>query len=147
MKNTVVAKYAAKHPEGSAPDPQIAGEISQNLLSGGLSCAAACRLAAKLGVTLAEVGKTADLMEIPVLKCFYGLFGQSGPLGEKKLINPVASVPDEMKQAIFAKTTQNTLTCASGWRIADETGCPRDTISSYCEKLGIKITKCQLGAF
>lgn len=147
MKETGVAKYAAKHPEGSAPDPQIAGEITQNLMSGGLSCAAASRLAGKLGVTLAEVGKNVDLMEIPILECSYGLFGQIGPHGKKKRIKSVTSVPDEMKQAILAKTTQNTLTCAGGWQIADEMGCPRDTISSYCEKLGIKITKCQLGAF
>ena len=141
------AKYAAKHPPGEVPNPRVAESITTHLISGKLSCQAASMVAKELGVPLGEVGKTADLMEIPVFKCLLGLFGQEGSAGEKKSIKAVESVPDEMKQAILTKTKKHTVDCLTTWQIADETGCPLTKIASYCEKLGIKITRCQLGAF
>jgi len=147
MTHPPTGKFAAKHPPGEVPNSRIAKSVVAHLVSGKLSCAAATLVAKELGVPLSEVGKTADLMEIRVYGCLLGLFGQEELAGEKKLITTVESVPDEMKQAILSRSVGDAMDCLTTWQIAEETGCGLTKIMSYCEKLGIKITRCQLGAF
>ena len=139
--------YAAKHPTGTKPDAKMAQAVDKALVNGKLGCTAATKISRDLGVPMAEVGKTADLLEVRINKCIYGLFGRMDKDGNKKPVKPAESVSEEMKDAINAKLVDGRLSCADGWEIADRLGVPRASIAGICEALKIKINKCQLGAF
>lgn len=139
--------YAAKHPAGTKPDAKLADAIDEALVNGKLACAAAVKISTSLGVSMADVGKTADLLEVRINKCIYGLFGRVDKDGNKKPVKPAESVSDEMKAAIKEKLADGRLSCADGWEIADRLGVARKSIAGICEALKVKINKCQLGAF
>ena len=139
--------YAAKHPQGSKPDEAVARAVNDALEDGKLSCAAATRISEKQAVSMEEIGRTADLLEIRIHKCIFGLFGRTNKDGEKTPIEPAESVSDEMRETIENRLEGGRLSCAAGWEVADEMGVSRKYIASICEALEIKINKCQLGAF
>ena len=57
------------------------------------------------------------------------------------------NVPDDLEDAIREKLINGKLNCASAWEVAKKLNIPKMHVSSACEKLGIKIKSCQLGAF
>jgi hypothetical protein len=140
-------KYAAKHPPGSKPDDKVALAVKDALKEGKLSCAAASRISKDLGVSMEEIGRTADLLEVRINKCIYGLFGRTDKSGNKMPVKPAATVSDKMRKAIDERLDDGRLSCADGWEIADTLGAPRKSIAGICETLKVKINKCQLGAF
>ncbi len=140
-------KFALKHPKGSHLDEAVAGEIRTRLEDGKLSCAAASRIAKDLDVPMAEVGRNADLLEARIHKCLLGLFGNQDANGEKIPVVPAGTVSEKMERAIRERLEDNGLTCEAIWEIAKKMNVPRGRIASACEALGIKITRCQIGAF
>ncbi len=140
-------KFASKHPEGTKPDQEITQAIWNNVLEGALSCAAASKISESLGVSMADVGRNADLLDVRIHKCLYGLFGQATSTGEKVPIEPFETVSKEMKKAFDDKLENGCLTCAAGWEITDQMGLKLKSIPEICETLKIKIVRCQLGAF
>lgn len=135
--------YAAKH-GGASPDERIAAAVRQKAVGGKLSCAAAERLADELAVPMAEIGRTADLLEIRISGCQLGLFKQDP---EEKHVRPASAVPTEFETVVRSRLADGRLPCAAAWEIAALRNIPRQEVSSACEKLGIKIKPCQLGAF
>ena len=109
-----------------------------------LSCAAAFKISAELNVSPAEVGKTADLMEISLVKCQLGLFGYTP---EKKIVKPKAAANPDLANAIRDARVDGKLPCESAWEIARRFDVSKMTVSSVCEQLNIKVKPCQLGAF
>jgi len=91
-----------------------------------------------------EAGRTLDLMDIAIIKCQLGLFGFSP---EKKIVKAAGSVSEEMNREISARLKDGRLSCADAWEIAKKLKAPKMDVSAACEKLGIKIKPCQLGAF
>ena len=96
---------------------------------------------------MAEVGITADLLEIKIKECQLGLFGWGEKPHHGKDIRATDSVPVEIKSAIEKAVVNSTVTCAAAWRIADQLGVKRKAVSAACDALGLKIRPCQLGAF
>jgi hypothetical protein len=109
-----------------------------------MTCPLAFQAAAELNLTPAEIGQALDLLEIPLSKCQLGLFGYS-PVS--RIIQPAESVAEDLEAAIRAAMSDSRLPCAEAFRIAKEFKLAKIRVSSACEKLKIKISACQLGAF
>ena len=147
MTHEYAGKYAAKHPPGTARSEQIAKAIREKSTGGALGCAMAEKMSKEFKVAMAEVGKTADLLEIKIKECQLGLFGWGDKPGHGKDIRATDSVPVEIKSAIEKAAVNGAVTCATAWRIADQLSVKRKAVSAACETLGVKIRACQLGAF
>lgn len=136
--------YAAKHPPGSTYDPALAGALRDAAQDGRVTCTAAHEIARRFKVPPSEVGKTADLLEYRIVRCQLGLYGYSP---EKRLVTPAASVSQDLRARLDRMAEDGRISCASCWMIAEELGLEKLAVSSACELLGIKVKRCQLGAF
>ncbi|HNS55327.1 MAG TPA: hypothetical protein PLQ15_04690 [Syntrophales bacterium] len=135
--------FGAKHP-GASVKPEVAELLKKKKVDGAMTCPLAFQAAGELGLTPAEVGLALDLMEIPISKCQLGLFGYS-PVS--RILQPADSVPGDLDAAIRAALKDGRLPCAAAFRIAADFKLAKIRVSSACEKLKIKISACQLGAF
>jgi hypothetical protein len=90
------------------------------------------------------VGKTADLLNMKLVKCQLGLFGYTP---EKKIVKPKAASTIKLESAIQDSLAEGALPCAKAWEIARNFDISKMTVSAVCEQLKIKIKPCQLGAF
>ncbi len=135
--------FGAKHP-GASVKPEVAELLKKKKVDGAMTCPLAFQAAGALNLTPAEVGLALDLMEIPISKCQLGLFGYS-PVS--RILQPADSVPGDLDAAIRAALKDGRLPCAAAFRIAADFKLAKIRVSSACEKLKIKISACQLGAF
>jgi hypothetical protein len=142
MAHKDAGHYAAKHGPGVSPDERIAGMVREKAVAGELACYEAERIGLTLGVSLAEVGRTLDLLELRIGCCQLGLFGHPGG----KAVRPAAGDPD-LEEAIRVRITGGRLSCQAAWEIAAGRKLARTAVSSACEALKIRIKPCQLGAF
>ncbi len=144
MTHEDAGQYAAKHPKRTTCNPKIAEAVKQKVSDGRITCAAAFKIADKMNVPLAEVGVTIDLLESRIIKCQLGLFGYRP---QKKIVKPAKFISPRLEEAIKKSLVNNRISCASAWNIANRFSIPRMDVSAACEKLKIKISSCQLGAF
>jgi len=147
MTHEDAGKYAAKHPPGTKPDEQIAEAVRRRSSGGGLACAVGEKISKELGVEIAAVGLTVDLLELKIKNCQLGLFGWGDKPNHGKDIQAVASVSAEMRTALKEAAEGGQIVCAAVWEVADRLKAKRKEVSGACEALNIKIRKCQLGAF
>lgn len=127
----------------------IAEAIRRHLDSEGmLPCAAAFRVAEELGVEPLEVGRTADEMGVKLNRCQLGLFGYGPKVeGRHKVVRPAETVSPELAQAIRDNLSEGRLTCKAAWDIAAAFRIPKMDVAAAAERLGVRISRCQLGAF
>ena len=147
MAHEDAGKYAAKHPPGTTLNEQIAKAIREKSSGGRLVCAMGEKISKELKVGIAEVGITADLLEMKIKECQLGLFGWGEKPSHGKDIQAADSVSVEIKNALEKATVNGMVTCAALWTIADQLGVKRKVVSAACETLRLKIRSCQLGAF
>jgi hypothetical protein len=136
--------YGAKHPGGVVVAKEITDAVKKRSRQGALTCPLAFKIAGELAVPPGEVGKAMDLLEINIVKCQLGLFGYS-PV--RRIIQPAESVSEELEAAIRKAMTDGRLPCAAAFRVAADFKLAKIRVSSACEKLKIRISACQLGAF
>lgn len=136
--------YAAKHKEGIEIDPELVQFIKKKTSEGKLPCAVAFRIAEELGMKPAEIGVALDLLEIKISKCQLGIFGYGKGEG---LFKSMDDVPAPLEKAIRGSLTGGKITCRDAWQTAESLGTGKMDVASACDKLGIKISSCQLGAF
>ncbi|HPL63753.1 MAG TPA: hypothetical protein PK587_08300 [Syntrophales bacterium] len=136
--------YSDKYPKERKTDPKVEKAVRAEILYGTMPCATAAAIAAKLDVSADEVGFTLDRLDTRITKCLLGLFGNT-PVG--KVVVAAESVAPELESEIRKSLQNGKLTCAAAWEISKRLRIPKIKISSACEKLGIKISSCQLGAF
>ncbi len=139
MKN-----YSKKHQGRKQLKEEIVQAIKEKAKDGEIACAVAHAIAKELNVSPEEVGFTADMLNIPIVKCQLGLFGYKP---KKKIITAMKDVPEQLRKQIEENLEGGKLTCKKAWEIAKKLGVRKMEVSSACEALRIKITKCQLGAF
>lgn len=144
MSSTGGKSFSEKQSPGAVPDPAIAEEIKKRLRDGHLPCAVAFKIVRDLGVSPIDVGKTADLLNIPLAKCQLGLFGYKP---DKKIARAETEVPQELLDTIRASMRDERLACEAAWQIAEQFKITRLKVSNVCEGYDIKIKFCQLGAF
>ena len=136
--------YSKKHPHERKVDPGIVSAIEDKASDKKITCAAAFKIIENNGTKAEEVGFTIDMLEIRIIRCQMGIFGYEP---EKKAVKPMEKVPGDLENAIREKLINGKLNCASASEVAKKLNIPKMHVSSACEKLGIKIKSCQLGAF
>jgi len=137
-------KFADKHGSDTQLSERIKDQIERRTKNNTLPCALAFKIADELNVSAAEVGKTADLLEIMLVKCQLGLFGYSP---EKKIVKPQTPENQNLESIIRDSLVDGKLSCERAWEISRSLDVPKMTVSAICEHLKIKIAPCQLGAF
>lgn len=143
MTHSDKGHYAAKQ-LGKKKDPMVSKKLSSLAENNHLTCAAAHRAAKDLNIQPADIGVQADLMEFSITQCQLGLFGYSP---EKKNIDPDIEVSQDLDAALNKATHDDRISCIQCWEIADAMKLKRLDLGSACEKKGIRIKPCQLGAF
>jgi hypothetical protein len=144
MTHEDAGHYAAKHDPNAKRDNRITEAVKERMSEGKITCAAAHGISKNLDTTPSEIGKTADLMEVRLVKCQLGLFGYEP---EKKIVTPAEEIAPDISNAIQESVENNRVSCASCWNIAEKLNCSKIDVSAACEKMGIKVSPCQLGAF
>jgi len=144
MKLKTGQKFADKHGADARVNDLIKEHITHQTKNDELACAKAFKIANELKVSAAEVGKTADLLNITLVKCQLGLFGYTP---EKKIVKPKAATNPKLESTIQMSLVEDALPCAKAWEIARNFKISKMAVSSVCEQLKIKIKPCQLGAF
>jgi hypothetical protein len=147
MAHEDAGKYAAKHPPGAKLNEQIAEAIRDKSSGGKLICARGEMIAKELHVGIAEVGRTADLLEMKIKECQLGLFGWGEKPNHGKDIPAAGSLSVEVRSAIEKVAVNGKVECAALWMIAERLGIERKAASAGCEALRLKIRSCQLGTF
>jgi hypothetical protein len=137
-------QFAKKHGPDRQPVPEVAAAVKQRAQDGQISCTAAFEIAEDRKASPAEVGLAIDCLEISIVKCQLGLFGY-GP--QRSIVKPAADVPRELEGTIRKHLVEGRLPCAVSWKIAADLDLPKMGVSSACERLGIRFSACQLGAF
>ena len=136
--------YGAKHSGGTVAASEITEAVKKRSRQGALTCPLAFKIAGELAVDPGEVGKAMDLLEINIVKCQLGLFGYS-PV--RKIVQPAESVSEELEADLRIAMIDGRLPCAEIFRIAGKFKLAKIRVSAACEKLKIRISACQLGAF
>lgn len=136
--------YAAKHASDTPVNPTIAAAVKKFVKQRKISCAHAHRIAAELGVSLVDVGKTIDLLEIRISRCQLGLFAKRETPDTPLRTDEVSSA---LTTSLQAAQSEGRLSCRDAWRIAEEQGLSKAVIGAACDTLRIKLVACQLGTF
>ena len=137
-------KFAAKHQGKAQLNNIIKNEILKQNKDSKLPCFVAFKIAKELQVSPGDVGKAVDLLNFRLAKCQLGLFGYKS---QKKIIKAKEPEDRSLKKAIHDGLVEEKLPCISAWEIASKFNVNKMIVSSACEAMNIKITKCQLGAF
>lgn len=136
--------YAAKHPPETELNPRIAEAVKKSAVEEKITCTAAHEIAAKMGVSPADVGATIDLLGIRINECQLGLYGYRP---QRKIVKPAKEVSPSLEETINGRKKDNRISCLSCFEIAENLGIDRMEISAACEALKIKISPCRLGSF
>lgn len=136
--------FSNKHGADEKPDPRVKEKIIRHTVENELPCAVAFNIAKELNMLAIQVGKNADLLNYRLTKCQLGLFGYTP---EKKIVKSQTTIDPEIKAAIQKALMEGRLPCEKAWSIASSFSVHKMMISAACEFMGIKINKCQLGAF
>ncbi|MBF0235067.1 MAG: hypothetical protein HQK65_18835 [Desulfamplus sp.] len=143
MTHEDAGHYSMKHPEKKL-DRIIASHIEKFEENGRIACSYVHAVSKQLGIPPKEVGVQVDLMELRINECVLGLFGYE-PNGKGFNLN--TNISPELKEAIEKIAPDGRTTCIACWDIAHRLKMKRLDVGSACEKLGVKIKQCQIGAF
>jgi len=136
--------FSKKHDPGLRPDPNIVKEMRKRATDRGISCAHAFEIADNLRMDPKAVGRTADALDIPIVKCQLGLFGYKP---DKKIVTPEDAPNQEVEDAVKGSSVNNRLSCEKAWKIAAQFNMSRLALSNVCQANSIQIKTCRLGAF
>lgn len=136
--------YSQKHDPNLRPDSRIEKEMKKRDASREIPCALAFEIAEGLGVEPEDIGRTADVLDIPLVKCQLGLFGYQP---DNKIIRAEDTTNREIKNAVIESSHNHRLSCEKAWQIADRFNISKRTVGNLCQANRIKIKDCRLGAF
>jgi hypothetical protein len=138
-----------QRPTDFTMDDKVAAAIRARSTDEKLPCAQAFIIARELEIAPLIVGQHADALEIHLTRCQLGLFGYPGEKEAWKTTNLTARpVPEGLEAALRAAVDDDGhLACAAAWEIAAQFEVPKMQVGYLADRLEIKITPCQLGAF
>lgn len=136
--------YAEKHLPDTEVKPEIEAALKKLDSNREVPCAVIFKIANDLDIEPGDVGITADLLEMRLIKCQLGLFGYQPA---KRIVEPAQDISKVLEEEIRGGLEDGKLPCATAWRIAKDLGIRKMEVSSACEALEIKICSCQIGAF
>jgi hypothetical protein len=123
--------------------PGIEELLKQASVNSKISCLKVFEIIEKHSLPKDEAGMILNNAKIKISACQLGLFGYQGG----KNIPNVENVPEMLEKRIKSGIENGKLACATAWEIAADLNLKKMDVSSACEKLGIKISRCQLKAF
>ncbi|GAB6097406.1 hypothetical protein JCM14469_36600 [Desulfatiferula olefinivorans] len=132
-------------PADFRPDETLCTLLTKRLPDGEMPCATGFALARELGITTQELGHYADHLNLRLVRCQIGLFGQGK--GKAKLIHTLDRVDRALREAVDAASGDGVITCEQVFEIARTLKLSQVAVGSACETLGIKIRQCRFGAF
>ena len=144
MSRRHAGNYRDKHPAGTTADPSVAEAVSNEIRDYKIACRTAFRIAERLSVSPRKVGIAIDLQQGRIMACQLGLFGYGK---DNKRVAESRQVEEALQSAISAELVDGRLPCEKAWGIADRANLHRFEVADACESLGIRICRCQLGAF
>ncbi len=142
--------YAGKHPEGTALNKAAAEAVKKRVKNERITCRDAHDAADEAGVSPSLVGQTLDLLEVRIKGCQLGLFGHKGAdpeVNHGKFEMKAPKDSSALIEAIKEASDENGISCYSLWMAADKAGFSKIEAAAVCDKFGININNCQLGAF
>ncbi len=144
MTHEYRGKYATKHSPNQPVDEEVKKLVLEKIVDDRITCSAAHEVATTANVSPAEVGIVIDMVNARLTRCILGLYGYPDGKPVKK---PPAKEDEVLLKAITDAADDNHLACKDAWDIADTLKVGRLTVSRMAEAHGIKVNKCQLGAF
>ncbi len=136
-------RYKDKH-KNVQEDRDVQAALQKHADNGKISCAMVHRVAKNLDVPPEEAGKQADLIDLKFHQCQVGLFGWEP---DWKILDKDISLTDDLSAAIDQAAENGRITCRQCWDTAKDLKVKRSDVGSACEKKGVKIIQCQIGAF
>lgn len=118
--------------------------LKENSAEDRMSCVKAFSISHEQCIFPDMIGIALNSAGIKITECQMGLFGCGSG---NKTVKPAESVSEDLEDHIYEYLENDKLECRAAWRIASELRLNKIEVASACEKLGIKISKCQLGAF
>jgi hypothetical protein len=125
-------------------DQKTREAILERVRADRLSCARAFEIAHDLGAAPRLVGRVATERDVHLVRCQLGLFGYENP---KRIVQAAEHVSTDTEQAIQEGLVLGKLPCAVAWAISARLGIARLDVANAAEKLGVRLSDCQLGAF
>ncbi len=144
MTHEYRGKYATKHDKDQPIDEEVKKLVLEKIVDDRITCSAAHEVATTAHVSPAEVGIVIDMVNARLTHCILGLYGYPDGKPVKKA---PAKEDKELLKAITDAASDKHLACKDAWDIADRLKVGRLTVSRMAEAHGIKVHKCQLGAF
>ncbi len=135
--------YAKKHSDKQI-DPGAKKLLEASAKQGKITCASVHGAAKELGITPAEAGAQADLLELRLIRCSLGLFGYDS---DSNILSPMETIPNELNALLDQASNDGRISCHDCWNTAKALKLKRVEVSSACEAKGLRIKPCQLGAF
>jgi len=121
----------------------IADVLREKAVDNSISCAKVFEIIREFTFFPDIVGIAMNQQKIEITHCQLGLFGYP----EEKRITGLESVPEALEDKIYFFLEDDKLPCIAAWDIASELKITKSEVTAACEKMGIKIGYCQLGAF
>jgi hypothetical protein len=118
--------------------------VKEKSSNGKISCTELFNLVKEYSIFPDLLGQCVTHEDIKITHCQLGLFGYEN---KKKIVEPAENITEELENKIYSSLENEVLPCAASWVIAEELKIKKIDVASACEKLKIKIKKCQLGAF
>ncbi len=129
-------------------DEKVAATIRAQLEDDKLPCAVAFAIAEAGAASPAQIGRTADALQIRLSRCQLGLFGYPGKQGWAEAgvsdLTPPVGLEAAIQEVANAK---GQIACARLWTLAEQFACSRMLVGYLADALDIQIVACQLGAF
>lgn len=137
-------QFFKKHPEGTKVGDALKQEILKQTKDNNIFCKAAEKISESQNVAMNEIGVAIDMLNINIVGCQLGLFGFDGK--QKHVVAAPSVIPD-LEASIRQALVNGRMPCTAAWTIASQFELKRLDVCAACEKLGIRVKPCQLGAF
>ncbi len=144
MTHSDKGNYAGKHSKAAAVCETVVQAVRDMACNGSISCATAHSIAHTCAVSPEEAGRAIDAAEVRIAHCQLGIFKHSAdmPAAPSEL-----TLTPELEEYLSKRLVNGRLPCKDAWSIADRFNLNRLQIGTVCDRLGIKISDCQLGTF
>jgi len=143
MTHSDKGNYAGRHPNAAEANETAIQAVRNTARDGTISCAAAHTIAHTCAVSPEEAGRAIDAAEVRIAHCQLGIFKHSTdrPTAAEPALTP------ELEEYLSSLLVNGRLPCKAAWSVADRFNLNRLQIGTACDRLGIKISACQLGTF
>jgi hypothetical protein len=144
MTHSDKGNYAGRHSGAVEANEAVIQAVRNTARNGAISCASAHSIAHTCAVSPEEAGRAIDAAEIRIAHCQLGIFKHSA---DRPAVPTDVTLTAELEKAFAAGVINKRLPCAAAWSIAESFKLTRAQIGAACDRLGIKISACQLGTF